>query len=213
VDVSRPIAAVVPTLDGPVLEVLARTTRPLSGRQVHQLAATGSEAGVRKVLGRLVDHGLVHMAEAGRTLLYTLNREHLAAPAVALLTGLRDSLIERLRAEIAGWTVAPVHASLFGSTARGDGDTGSDIDLLLIRPDGVEPDESDWQEQVATLAEHVGTWTGNHAQVYDIDEAGLRAHVHAGEAIVDEWRRDAVTLCGTDLSRLLRQLPLRGTRR
>jgi predicted nucleotidyltransferase len=212
-DVSRPIAAVVPTLDGPVLAVLAGTTRPLSGRQVHQLAATGSEAGVRKVLGRLVEQGLVHVAEAGHTLLYTLNRDHLAAPAVTLLTGLRDTLVERLRGEISGWVVAPINASLFGSMARGDGDTRSDIDLLLIRPDGVEPDEPGWQEQVATLAEHVQAWTGNHAQVYDIDEAGLRAHVQAGEAIVAEWRHDAITLHGTELARLLRRLPAGRTRR
>jgi predicted nucleotidyltransferase len=212
VDVSRPIAAVVPTLDGPVLEVLARTTRPLTGRQIHRLAGTGSEAGVRKVLTRLSTHGLVHVTEAGQAFLYTLNRAHLAAPAVEALAGLRATFLARLRNDLAAWPLAPVHVSLFGSAARADGNTHSDIDLLLIRPKELDVDDPRWHDQVSALAEHVQDWTGNHAQIYELDEAELATHVHAGEAIVADWRRDAITLYGPDLTRLLRRLPSGGAR-
>ena len=211
-DVSRPSSAVVPTLDGPILEVLARTTRPLSGRQIHRLTGTGSEAGIRKALTRLTEHGLVHAMQAGHAYLYTLNRAHLAAPIAEALAGLRASFLHRLRTELATWPLAPVHASLFGSAARADGDTRSDIDLLLIRPKELQIDDPCWHDQVSSLAEHVGAWTGNHAQIYDIDEAGLADHVHAGEAIVADWQRDAITLYGPDLDQLLRRLPTGGAR-
>jgi hypothetical protein len=59
-----------------VLAVLAHTRRPLTGRQVHQLAGAGSESGVRKVLARLTAQGLVHVSEAGQAKLYVANREH-----------------------------------------------------------------------------------------------------------------------------------------
>jgi len=64
--VSQPYAAIcsslegpVLDLEGPVLDVLAHTTRPLTGREIARLARRGSERGVRLVLHRLVDHGLV----------------------------------------------------------------------------------------------------------------------------------------------------------
>ena len=66
--------------------------------------------------------GIVNAQQAGNAYLYTFNREHLGAPAIDVLVGIRAELERRLRAEIAGWKIAPAHASLFGSAARGDGD-------------------------------------------------------------------------------------------
>ena len=72
--------------------VLRRTTRPLTGREVARLARKGSEAGVRKALARLTRHGLVHVEEAGRASMHTLNREHLAVPALEVLATMRNEL-------------------------------------------------------------------------------------------------------------------------
>jgi hypothetical protein len=60
-DFSTPISTVVPSLDGPVLQVLARAGKPLSGRQVHALTGSGSVAGVRLVLQRLASTGLMRL--------------------------------------------------------------------------------------------------------------------------------------------------------
>src|SRR4051794_10747130 len=99
-DLSRPYTALCPSLDGDVLVTLAGTRRPLTGREVARLAGRRSHVGVRDVLARLVEQGLVDRQEAGSALLYTLNREHLAAPAVAVLAGMRSDLVRRLRTEI-----------------------------------------------------------------------------------------------------------------
>jgi predicted nucleotidyltransferase len=214
-DLGRPIADIVPSLDGPVLQALARTTRPLTGREVHRLAGVGSEAGVRKVLDRLARHGLVHVTRAGPALLYVANRDHIAWAAVEVLARLRETLLERLRAEFQTWRHKPVTAALFGSAARGDGTVTSDIDLLLVRAQGIdnEPiDRGEWQDQLEKLREQVTVWTGNHCQIYELDEEEFAVHVHTGERIVDEWKRDAILLYGEPLNRLVAAAIRRGSR-
>ncbi|MGH3681912.1 MAG: nucleotidyltransferase domain-containing protein [Natronosporangium sp.] len=206
-DVAHPIRAAVPTLDGPILEVLARTTRPLTGREVQRLVVAGSVNGVRLALARLARQGLVRVEERAKTLFYQANRDHLAWPAVEQLAHLRRALIDQLRDEFGKWSPPPVHASLYGSAARGDGDADSDIDLLVIRPAGCAEDVSPWAEQVDHIRSQVESWTGNHCQVFQLDLARLAEHRRANDPIVDDWQRDAVTLAGPDMRVLLRGLP------
>jgi predicted nucleotidyltransferase len=200
-DMSHPISTVITTLDGPVLAVLARTGQPLTGRKVHQLTAGGSETGTRKVLRRLASTGLVTATEVGASVQYSLNREHLAASAVLELTTLRQRLFERIRDAIDLWSLKPIHASVFGSTARGDGDANSDVDLLLVHEfSGSSP--SGWEELVDELGDQVYAWTGNHLQTYELSQSELTDHLRVGEPIVDEWLRDAVPIYGQDFRHL-----------
>lgn len=205
-DLARPIGAVVPTLDGPVLEALARTTRPLTGREVHRLSRSGSEAGVRRVLNRLAEHGVVHATKAGQAVLYTANRDHLVWPAIEALARTRETLLERLRAELRSWSIKPTTVALFGSAARGDGTVTSDIDLLVVRPadigEGTHGHDR-WLQQVDGLRESVTSWTGNHCQIYELDRDDVTAHVRRGEPILAEWKRDASLLYGEPISRLV----------
>ncbi|TWD80710.1 hypothetical protein FB561_1797 [Kribbella amoyensis] len=205
-DFGRPIGTVVPSLDGAVLEVLAGADHGLSGRQVHGLAGVGSVAGVRLVLQRLTSTGLVHVTEAGNSLLYTLNRKHLAAQAVELLAGLRGTFVQSLRAELATWSLPPVHAGLYGAAARGDGDLDSDVDLLLIRPEDVAPDNRLWDHQTAELLQTVVDMTGNPAQVHDLSLPELAIHVRTDNPLVDTWHDEAILLHGPHLGRLLTRL-------
>ncbi len=93
----------------------------------------GSEIGVRKSLGRLVEQGIVRATEMGRNRVHELNREHVAAPIAEALAGLRLMLWQRFRNTLGSWNPKPVYGCVFGSAARGDGDAQSDIDLLLVR--------------------------------------------------------------------------------
>jgi hypothetical protein len=201
---------ICPSLDGPVLDVLVHTTRPLTGREIARLASRGSERGVRLVLNRLVDQGLVDAREAGPSVLFVLNRDHVAADLVAGVFELRELLIERIKQEIATWRIAPVHVSVFGSAARGDGGLDSDIDLLVIRCEEIDEDEPVWREQVHALAEHVRAWSGNHASLHEVSQKQLRAAVRRGEPIIRSLRESALPLAGADLSSLIGR---RATRR
>lgn len=205
-DVSRPHTAVASGIDTDVLVALAGTTRPLTGRRVAELVGH-SQRGVLTALDRFVEHGLVLRTAAGRALMHELNRDHLAAGAVELLAGMRTEFLSRLRAAFAEWEVAPVHASIFGSAARGDGDTSSDIDLFVVRPASVDEETAAWRSQVEGLIENVRSWTGNHVAVIEHDESDVRRLRRSEPPVLEELRRDGIDLVGTPRRELL------GTRR
>lgn len=202
-DLSRPWAPIRSPLDMEVVRVLRRTKRPLTGREVARLVRVGSQPAVNAALRRLAEEGVMSAEEAGNAYLYTLNREHLATPALELLADIPSELEHRLRSEIAGWEIAPAHASLFGSAARGDGDTHSDIDLFVVRPAHVPEDDPRWREQLDRLSARVYAWTGNHLGLSEVSATGLRRLRHEHPPVVDELRRDAITLAGPEPAQLL----------
>lgn len=202
-DLSAPLASIVPSLDAEALTVLARTTEPLTGARVAALARRGSRPGVQATLERLARHGLVDRQPAGRATLYSLNREHLLAGAVETAVAAREVLLERLRERIAGWEVSCVHASLFGSVARGEATPESDIDILVVRADEDPGDTEGWVGQLAGLETEVHRWTGNSLSWFEITPAGLARAVSDGEPVVESWRADSIQLAGARLGTLL----------
>ncbi len=185
-DVSMPITTVVPSLDGPVLAALAATAGPMGLGAVHARAGRGSKSGVRSVLLRLVDEGLVLEVPGG----YVLNRDHLAAPAVELLASLHGELTNRIRSAVGEWSFVPQLVGLFGSTARRDGDANSDIDVLVVS------DDPDLEERVDELAEQIRRWTGNPVQVIGRTPKEMSRLRRAKEPILAEWTRDLVVIAG-----------------
>lgn len=201
-DLGTPISTVVPSLDGPVLLVLAAAEEGLSGRQIHKLAGSGSVAGVRLVLQRLAATGLVHGDDFGNSLLYRLNRKHLLAPVVEQLANVRGTLIAHLAAEISTWHIPPVHASVYGAVARGNGDQESEVDLLLIRPDHHDADDTLWSAQVTHLMQSVVDLTGNAAHVFELSQSELTGHLAAEAHILNDWTHQNLHLAGAPLKSL-----------
>ena len=203
-DVSEPASVVLPSGTAAVLRALAGADAAFTVRHVARVAGV-SHNRAHQVILRLAEHGLVLTEEQGPSKLCRLNREHLAATAVVELVHLRDRLLNLLRREIASWAVAPEHASLFGSAARGDGDTSSDLDILVIRPTGCPEDDPAWAEQLVTSGQRIHAATGNHVAWFSISRAALQRAARAGEPVVDEWRRGALHLVGAELRGLLRK--------
>ncbi|WP_344844591.1 hypothetical protein [Kribbella ginsengisoli] len=195
-DLSLPISAVVPTLDGPVLGVLVRAGKPLTGRKVHQMAATGSESGTRKVLNRLVGTGLVIATEVGASIQYSLNRDHLAAGAVIELTELRQELIRRMQERIEGWSVRPLHVGLF--------DTADGVELLVVHDDA--DSSPTWAGQLDSLADRFQVWTGNHLRLTDLSAHDLQEHLAIGDPSITTWLRAGEQLSGQPFRALLNTL-------
>lgn len=154
-------------------------------------------------MNRLADQGVVDRQEAGRALLFTLNREHLAAPAVDLLAHMRSELFDRLSHAVDSWEIAAVHVSLFGSFARGEGDTSSDIDLFVVRPKKVEREDPRWREQLDLLARQVQRWTGNAARIAEVGKEEIPRLRKEEPPILAELRKDAITVAGSGAAALL----------
>jgi len=225
VDLADPTRAITPTLDGPILAVLASAGRLLTVGEIAAQVPRGSEIGVRKAVARLVDQGIVTAIQMGRNLVHELNREHIAAPAAQALAGLRGELWKRIREALAGWTLKPVYASVFGSAARRDGGPESDIDLLLVHPnlpgDKLPPNRekglsgllnevalgmvskapsatsgAQWHGQVDQLRVKVQRWTGNPLQVVDVSFWQWAEMRSTDPALFEQIARDGVTVAG-----------------
>lgn len=201
---SRPYTAIASGLEGQILVLLAGTTRRLTGRDVARLIPGRSTEGVRMALHRLTEHGIVLQEQAGRSILFTLNRHHLAAPIVDRLAALRSDLIAFMKATIKTWEPPATHASLFGSTARGDGDTSSDIDVFIVRPRRVDEEELHWRSQVDAWARSVERATGNRVSLAEVSETELKGLRRRQPAIVSELLKDAIPLSGRQIANLLR---------
>lgn len=190
---AEPISSVVPSLHGPVLAVLARTSAPLRQADVHRLAGAGSYSGVRKVLLQLVEHGVAQEVPGG----FQLNREHLAADAIVQLASLHGLLTDRLR-QWAGEHDGVEFVGLFGSAARRDGDEGGDVDVLVVAS---VPDETRSRMR-DELGERVLRWTGNDGHVQVLDRAAFSQLVDEGAPIVETWRHELQPVLGDPPSRL-----------
>jgi predicted nucleotidyltransferase len=196
-DFSQPFRIVTPTLDGPVLRVLARITHPLTRREISQLVADASEAGVRKVLKRLTQEGIVIEEQIGSQFAYAANREHLAWPAVELLATSSQRFDDRLRGYVEGWLIKAISVELFGSVADGSATADSDVDLMIYRPHLDEERLTIWDQQVADLRLEVERWTGNRCEVLQLDAPTLVTMVANEERVL---RAPRVLISGTDLN-------------
>ena len=79
---------------------------------------------------------------------------------------------------------------LFGSAARRDGNSSSDIDILIVS------DSQDLGELADQLASQVAAWTGNPAQIVAINRKELKRLQQAKEPIVAHWQSELVVISG-----------------
>lgn len=205
-DLSSPLRSLAPGLDSAVLDVLARTESSLSITQIARLAERGSRQGHALVVERLVQHGLVLAEPANRGNMYRLNREHVLAPLVLNAVRVRSIVFDRLAQGLASLDPVPVHASIFGSFARGEGGPGSDIDLLLVFSADVALDD-DQLAVIHRFADEVVRWTGNRLEYIAYTSDELDEVVARDEPIVESWLQDAITLVGAPISELVRHEP------
>lgn len=161
----NPLATVTPTTDGDVLTRLALISTPLSLPDLTRLVPTRSYHGVRNTVARLVGQGTVREIGHGRTRLYELNREHVAAEPIIALANSGRLVQERIVGLVSKWVPCPSIVVLYGPGARGEMSDTSDLDLLIVRPEGVA--EVQWREQLDDLAARVHMWSGNDAQIVD----------------------------------------------
>lgn len=206
-DLAEPASVIAPGLTAVLLRALAARSGGATSEQLRRVAGRGTPAGVRRSLERLAEHGVVTSMRVGEvSALYELNREHVLYPVVQALVEVQHVLLKRLAEAIAGWTHAPVTVALFGSAARGDGGPDSDIDVLVVRPEEIAEDEQEWIDQLIGLRGQVRDWTGNHLQILERTVDELAGLIRDGEAIVEELRHDAISLFGSDLGALLKDL-------
>jgi predicted nucleotidyltransferase len=204
VNVSEPSDLVMTRTTAALLRVLAGADAAFSVRQAARLAGVSAPRAL-EIVDRAAARGLIVVEQAGRSRMCRLNRDHLAADAIIALVTLRPRMFEALAQEIGSWATPPIHASLFGSAARGDGGPDSDLDVLVVRADSAAADS--WEEQKFVSGQHLQRLTGNSVNWFDIASSDLGRSVVLHEPLVAEWQADGIHLVGQPLRALLRKRP------
>ena len=199
-NLGSPVLDVAPAVRGALLQELARLEQPVTRRQLAGAAGV-APGNASAVIEELIQSGLVSESVAGRSSMVVLNRSHLAAGPVLALAGLRGELIRRLRERLCAWP--DLHGGwLFGSVARGDADSDSDVDLLIVVDDLQSPD---LHERLTRLQADVRSWTGNDLQLVEHSPSSWRKLVRAKNPLVEQIRLDGIALAGSTALLLGRQ--------
>jgi predicted nucleotidyltransferase len=193
VDTGRPYADVIPGPRGQILATLGQLEAPLTVRALARQASVSPQRAL-EIVGELSDAGIVESERAGSALMVSLNREHLAATPILELISLRRRLVQKLERELSEWHNLAA-AWLFGSTARGDGDQSSDVDILLVADSTL--DDRVWSTTTAQLREQLHVWTGNEAHIVELTRTSFLHLSENGNALIDALRTEAIPLTRT----------------
>lgn len=189
-NIGKPYADVITGARGELLAILVSLARPATIRELGRLADISSgHAWV--VVDQLARAGLVRKTIAGRATMVVFNPDHLAADGIKSLMSMRGELVNRLSTEVGGW-IGVAAAWLYGSTARGDGDASSDIDLLVVGSTDMESEL--WTAQVGLLRTKVEAWTGNVVQLSEYTVDSFRQLVVERNPLVAAIRQDGIEL-------------------
>ena len=200
-DFAEPVNAVIPGAQGRVLAVLAETSAELNLRTVARLANV-STAQASRVIPGLVELGMVERREVPPSSLLRLNRENAASRIVVELAQLRETVLKRIGAAAGELPLPPASVIVFGSFARREADRGSDIDVVIVRPDDVDDDDGTWTAGVDKWLRSARAITGNDVEVV---EAGLSRAIEKlsnGGPLWEEVARDGVAIFGANLNEL-----------
>ncbi len=147
----------------------------------------------------------------------------MAAGVALKMANLRSDLWRLIARDVERWKVRPLYASIFGSAARHDGGSASDIDLLLVRPSTpseinekqrnnvalaaielgatvftsrvlLESQLDAWEKSLDRLRDRVHQWSGNPLQVVNISAIVWSEHRRQKSEIYENIRRDEVRL-------------------
>jgi DNA-binding transcriptional ArsR family regulator len=192
---------VIPGAQGRILAVLAETTAELNLRTIARLADV-SPAQASRVLPELVTLGLVERREAPPSALFALVENHVATGAVRALSRSREAVLEELGVLTRRMDPGPISTVVFGSFARGDADAVSDLDVIMVRPAGVDEDDEPWASSVEAWRTAARRLTGNPVQVLEIDQSDMARRLRRPTPLWTDVLRDGITVHGPSLDEI-----------
>ena len=128
----RPLALFYDARRARTLDALLSTSVPLTGREVARRADL-SPTTTNLALADLETAGLVRRRVDGRAYRWQLRDGNVLVSQIRQLARVKDKDAAQVVVNALG--AEPVSITLFGSTARGESDAGSDVDLLLVAAD------------------------------------------------------------------------------
>jgi predicted nucleotidyltransferase len=200
-DFARPIQALIPGAQGRILAVLAETSAELNLRTLARLSGV-SLAQVSRVMPALVDLGVVERREVPPSALFRLVPDHVAARALLQLTRARTTVLEEVGRSAATLDPAPLAVVVYGSFARGDSSRDSDIDVVVVRPDGITDDDDPWHDQLEAWRRQAVRLTGNPVELLVVDLDAAQRQLRGRRPLWAAIRREGIVVHGSPLNEL-----------
>lgn len=200
-DLVQPVQAVIPGAQGRILAVLAETSAELSLRTIARLSGV-SIAQASRVMPKLVELGMVERRELPPSSLFRLVNEHVASRAVLALAGARRTVLEQVGRAAGALASPPVSVILFGSFARGDARSDSDIDVVVVRPAAVAEENEAWASGLEAWRQHARRITGNRIEIVEVSEREIARLLQGREPLWSDVARDGVVIFGCPASEL-----------
>lgn len=179
-----------------VLDVMLASDGPLSGREVASRAEIAPTT-ANEALEALYEAGLAQVKPKGRSYIWSITEEHALVRMLRAWTADVDAEARRIVEETLG--EMPAALVVFGSTARADDRTGSDVDLLLIAADIAR--RRMYRERAASIARRLRLLLGRPVDVVVMDAQDLRDR--SGDSFVNNVMKDGRLLAGPALAELI----------
>lgn len=201
-DYRGPVEALIPGVQGRVLGLLARAGTDLTMRGVADLAGVSPQQ-ASVVIAKLVQLGVVERRDVPPASLVRLVADNLAAQAVRSIASLRREAIDRLTELASAIKPAPASLVVFGSFARGEADTESDVDVLAVRPLGLPNDDDGWTEAIWTWTGAATTAVGNPVNLIEAAAEEIPGLLRRrGPSVWTDIVQDGIVLVGSPLEEL-----------
>jgi predicted nucleotidyltransferase len=201
VDFRQPIQTLIPGVQGKVLAALAGTTSELNVRTIARVAGV-SVAQASRVLPALGELGVIERREVPPSSLFRIVPEHILARALIDLFNARGNVLTA--AGLAAVKIQPAPASIviFGSFARGDGDSASDIDVIVVRPFDTDAEDQLWLASVEVWRTYINRLTGNPVEIIDIRTDEISRKLKGDTQLWLDVLRDGQVVFGQRLDQL-----------
>lgn len=176
-----------------VLRLLTRTRSAHTGRELARLIGQ-SHNSTRFALEELERNGLIVKLQAGRSNLYSLDEDNILVqeillPAFKLEERLLDEVAMILSREIGNKLLDII---LFGSIAKAEENSYSDMDLVLVFKDGVNP--KDVEDTVAEASLLIAKMFGNQVSPIIVTKAEFERKKKAGQGLWKEITKTGISL-------------------
>jgi predicted nucleotidyltransferase len=199
-DFVQPLQTIVPGARGRILGVLLEIDTELNLRTVARLAKV-SKAQASRVLGDLVALGLVTRRELVPASLFKANKDHLVMKPLLEIAHARDVFITCLGEVASSLNLASI--VVFGSFVLGKADSESDIDVVIVRADGIDPESNDWVTSFDHLAKFIVDTTGNRVDIIEVSKAECIEKLTTASDLWNDIKKYGISAFGLTLEELL----------
>lgn len=185
-----------------ILRYLSLHNGQFTGREIAK--ATGlTHPTCHLVLSRLREQGIVLMRKSGNALLYSLNADHqitknIIFPVFKKEAGLKQKMAQSL---IKGLRFPVESVILFGSIVHKREKPVSDVDVLVVVPDKIDPEKA--ESKIISQGTKLIKEFGNQVSPLVINLKDFLKKLEAGDKLLTEILRQGQVIYGKSITDLI----------